>query len=198
GDRVKIIRWVALAAACLSWASFSMGQSVDAFLGFNTLITAARTDGTPKMGGGLYPSVGGDLIFLPHNLGVSGQVAWRGGQANYLGLNVRPIFWNFNLMWQPVPPGVKIRPDLAVGIGSQSLRVYTGNFTCGTFTGCTNYFTSSHLLLHAGLGVKVYLTDHIFLRPAVDWYNIRHNVEYQVPNAFLVGMAIGYTLGPSS
>lgn len=194
---MKIIRWAVLAAACLGMASFSLGQSVDAFLGFNSLITASRTDGTPKEGGGLYPSVGGDLIFLPHGLGISGQVAWRGSQTLYSGLDVRPLFYNFNLMWQPIPPGVTVRPDFSIGIGAQSLRVYTGTFTCGTFTGCTDYFTSSHLLLHAGIGVKVYITDHIFLRPVVDYYNIKNNVEYQVPGAWQAGMSIGYTLGPS-
>jgi len=171
-------------------------QSVDAFVGFNTLVTKTYSNGFPKLGGGLYPSFGGDLIFF-HGFGIGAQVAFRAAQANYFGNTVRPILYDFNIVWEPVPSGARIRPDLALGIGADSLRVYQGFFNCGTFTGCTNYASTNHFILHAALGVKVYVTDHIFLRPAVDYYNIRHDNEYLVPSAWQVGIALGYTLGPS-
>lgn len=195
---MKKIRWAMLAAVCLMWASFAGAQSVDAFLGFNTLITAAGPNGVPKLGGGFYPTVGGDLMFLPHGLGVGVQVAWRASQANYFQVAERPIFYTFNLVWQPAAPGARVRPDFAVGFGAQSLRFYQGTYTCSAFTGCTNYTSSNHIVLHAGVGVKFYLTDHIFLRPAVDYYNIHNNIEFGVPSAWQTGIAIGYTLGPTS
>ncbi|HUX66279.1 MAG TPA: hypothetical protein VMV31_02190 [Terriglobales bacterium] len=191
---MKIFRWVVLAAVCLTWTSFSLGQSVDAFFGFNALVTKAGPSGVPKLGGGLYPNVGGDLIFLPHGLGIGAQVAWRGSMTSY---NVRPVFYTFNLVWEPVAPGFSVRPDIAVGFGAENLRIYTGALNCGYF-GCNNHSSSNHLVLHAGFGLKVYLSDHIFLRPSVDYYNIHNNVEFAVPNAWQVGVSIGYTLGPSS
>lgn len=195
---LKSARWSLLALATLLLTAALPAQSVDAFLGFNTVITKTPPDGIPKFGTGLFPTVGGDLMFLPHGLGLGGQVAWRGSQTDYFGEGVRPILFDFNLVWQPVPPGQKIRPDIAVGIGATSLRFYTGQYSCSTFTGCTDYLSSNHAMLHASVGLKIYLTDHIFLRPGVDFYNIRHNIEFGVPTAWQAGVAIGYTLGPSS
>ncbi len=195
---MKIFRWVVLAAVCLTWTSFSFGQSVDAFFGFNALVTKAGPSGVPKLGGGLYPNVGGDLIFLPHCLGIGAQVAWRGSQANYFGVGERPVFYTFNLVWEPVATGFSLRPDFSVGFGAENLRFYQGVLNCGAFTGCSNHTSSNHLVLHAGFGLKVYLSEHIFLRPSVDYYNIHNNVEFAVPNAWQVGVSIGYTLGPSS
>ncbi|MGH9393770.1 MAG: hypothetical protein ACRD1E_06335, partial [Terriglobales bacterium] len=88
--------------ALLLGAGLCLGQSVDAFIGFNTLITKAGPNGVPKLGGGFYPSVGGDLIFLPHGLGVGAQVTWRGRQTNYFGVGERPVFYTFNMVWNTV------------------------------------------------------------------------------------------------
>ncbi len=199
---MKTLRWTLIPAACLLASSLCLGQSVDAFLGFNTMLTSQNAgytaNGVPKLGSGFYPSVGGDLIFLPHNLGISAQVAWRGGMMNYGGYGLRPIFYDFNLAWEPVAPGSTIRPDFAIGFGAESLRFYTGQYTCTFIGGCTNYTSSNHFMLHAGVGVKIYLTEHIFLRPAVDYYNVRHNIEFGVPSVWQTGISIGYTLGPSS
>lgn len=194
---MKIIRWAVLIAVCLTWTSFGLAQSVDAFFGFNTLITGTAPNGLPKLGGGLYPSVGGDLIFLPHGLGVGMQATWRASQADYFGLGVRPVYYSFNLVWEPVAAGAKVRPDINIGVGSENLRFYQGVLNCGTFTGCSDHTSSNHLVFHAGIGAKIYFSEHIFLRPAVDYFNIHNNAEFGVPSAWQVGMAIGYTLGPS-
>ena len=204
---MKHFRWALLAVVCLSFAVFAPAQSVDAFFGFNTLVTKTGTvldptSGTPfgiKMGGGLYFNAGGDLIFLPHGLGIGAQVTWRAKANNYAGTYARPILYDFNLVWEPVPTGREIRPDFAIGIGADSLRAYQGFYQCGTFTGCTDYVSSNHFVLHASAGVKIYATEHIFLRPAVDYYHIRHNTEFGgIPTAWQLGISIGYTLGPSS
>lgn len=197
---MKLFRWIALATACLALAVFAPAQSVDAFFGFNTLVTRASQQGVPKLGGGLYPNAGGDLIFLPFNLGIEAQVSWRASQSNYFGVGLRPVFYNFGLAWEPVKPGSAIRPDFGIGLGAENLRQYQGILTCSGFTGCTNHSSTNHLLLSANAGLKVYISEHIFLRPSVYFYNIRHNTRDfpDVPTAWQVGLAIGYTLGPSS
>lgn len=194
---MKRLRWIPLLLACFALAAFAPAQSVDAFFGFNTLITKAGPNGFPKLGGGLYPNAGGDLIFLPFNLGIGAQVSWRASQTNYFGVGARPVFYNFDLAWEPVKPGSAIRPDFGIGLGAENLRYYQGVLSCGTFS-CTNHSSSNHLLLTANAGLKVYWGEHIFLRPAVYYYNIRNNVDYNVPSAWQVGISIGYTLGPSS
>lgn len=200
---MKNIRWAVVTASLLWFVGLATptlapAQSVDAFLGFNTLVTGTSANGLPKLGGGLFMNAGGDLIFLPHNLGVGMQAAWRAKQELYNGAVVRPLYYDFDLVWQPTTPSSRVRPDFALGFGTQSLRFYTGTFSCSTFGGCSDYVSSNHLMLHAAVGLKFYITQHIFIRPALDFYNIRHNYEYGIPAAYQPGISIGYTLGPTS
>lgn len=198
---MKHVRWMLVALACLTLIGFSAAQSVDAYIGAGTLLTKGAQDGLPKLGGGTYLNAGGDLIFLPHNLGIGAQVQWRASQSLYQNfgnpVGLRPVLYTFNLVWEPVPVGVGVRPDISVGIGAENLRVYNGFFSCGTFTGCTNHQSNNHFAFHAGLGLKIYWGEHIFLRPAVDYYHVRNNVQFNVPTAWQVGLSLGYTLGPS-
>ena len=198
---MKYIQRPALLVACfLLLAGFASAQSVDAFLGLNALLSGQGLvgNGAPKLGSGAFMNAGGDLMILPHNLGIGAEVAWRASQQNYGGLGARPILYDFNLVWQPVAPGSFLRPDFAIGFGGADMRFYTGSYTCTLLSGCTDYVSSKHFLLHAGVGLKMYITNHIFFRPAVDYYNIRHDYEYRVPDAWQVGVSIGYTLGSSS
>lgn len=202
---MKTIRWIVVAAACLMMAGLTVAQSVDAYLGLGTLITKASPlaqFGVPKLGGGAYFNAGGDIIFLPHNLGLGAQVQWRASQMDYFGQGLRPVFYTFNLAWEPVPTGVSLRPDFNIGFGAENLRVYSGGYTCGVFS-CSNHTSDNHLVLHAGVGLKIYWGEHLFLRPGVDYYNIRHNFsntgpDFEIPAAWQAGISIGYTLGPSS
>lgn len=194
---MKYTRWMVALAACLAMVGFAAAQSVDAYVGLGTLLTKASPSGVPKMGGGAYLNAGGDFIFLPHDLGIGAQVQWRASQSDYFGVGARPVLYTFNLVWDPVPTGLRFRPDISVGIGAENLRLYQGIFTCGSFTGCTNHQSSNHFAFHAGLGLKVYWGQHLFLRPALDYYHIHDNTEYDVPTAWQVGLSLGYTLGPS-
>lgn len=201
---MKAYRLFAVLICILALGRWGAAQSVDAFFGFNTL-TANHNDMFPYMGGGFFPSVGGDLILFNAPFlgawGVGGEVAWRGKQMVYTAQNgfvapVRPILYDFNLVWEPVSLP-RITPVIELGFGAESLRVYTPTFTCSSFSGCTNYQSSNHLMGHLGVGVRLYLTDHIFIQPDAHLYAIRHNLEFQVPNARRFGIAIGYTLRAS-
>jgi hypothetical protein len=48
----------------------------------------------PKMGG-LFGTVGGDLMFMPH-FGVGAESSFRMSQGAYAGLKYRPTFYDFN------------------------------------------------------------------------------------------------------
>lgn len=200
---MKTHRLILVAVCIMVLAGVGAAQSVDAFFGFNTL-TADHNDQFPYMGGGFFPSVGGDLVLFNTPLigawGFGGEVAWRGKQMAYINsfgvFPVRPILYDFNLVWEPISLP-RITPVIELGVGAESLRVYSSQFTCGSFTGCTNYQSSNHLMGHLGVGVRLYLTDHIFIQPDAHLYVIRHNIEFQVPNARRFGIAIGYTLRAS-
>lgn len=200
---MKALRLTIVMACVLALGAMASAQSVDAYFGFNTL-TAKHSDLFPYMGGGFFPSVGGDLILFNSafvgSWGVGAEVAWRGKQTVYtnggFSAPVRPILYDFNLVWEPIALP-HITPWVEAGVGAESLRVYSPFFTCGAFTGCTNYTSTNHLLGHLAVGARLYVTDHIFIQPDAHLYVIRHNFEFGVPNVRRFGIAIGYTLRAS-
>ncbi len=185
------------ALALFSLTGISSAQSVDAFFGVNAL-TASQPAGVPSLGGGAFTAVGGDLL-LWHNFGFYGEAAWRYKQGSYAGNPVRPIFYDFGGAWAPVQfASGRVVPLFRAGLGVQSIRVYQPFYNCGSFTGCSNYTTTNHLSGHFAAGLKLYLTQHIFLMPEANLYLIRNNFEYQASHASMFGISIGYTLGQSN
>lgn len=183
-------------------AGLASAQSVDAYFGLNAL-TASRSPNLPYLGGGTYLNVGGDLIFF-HGLGFGAEAAWRASTTAYIippspqlpngfGAPVRPVFYDFDAVWEPLSLPW-ITPVIEAGVGAASFRFYQQYFTCGAFSGCTDYSSSNHLLLHLGVAANVYLTDHIFIRPMADLYVIRNDNEFGASSARRFGVAIGYTL----
>lgn len=179
----------------LGFTRLASAQAVDAYLGLNTMMSAndpTRLD----LRGGLFPQVGGDIIFF-HGLGFGADVAWRGSQSVTDNTVYRPLFYDFNLVWEPLGSAVNINPVLEAGIGAQSLRVYQGYYHCGTFSGCSNYFSSNHFATHLGAALRIYITSHIFLAPTAQFYFIRNNTEFGVGSTRMFGISLGYTLRAS-
>jgi hypothetical protein len=165
-------------------------------LGFGVSALGAPTKnsfGTQGMGGGAYLSFSGDFIFWKQ-VGVQGEVAWRASENLYQGFQpYRTIFYDFNGIYAPTL-GRHASIELMGGIGAASHRFYTPFFNC-TFTGCTNYVSSNHFMGHAGAGIKLYLTDRLFIRPEAHGYFIHNNVEFNDNIAYRFGASIGYTFG---
>lgn len=197
---MKSLRWALIAAVAVSLASLASAQSVDAFFGFDTLMAShyyANEGIAPSyLGGGFYSGIGATFYFAD-GLGINGEVYWRDSVQDYGGYSVRPVFYDFNLAWSPAAlSGNTVKPDFYVGVGDDNWRLYTGEYICSTFS-CTDYVASNHLTLDLGADAKIYVRGHIFLAPEVHWYDIRHDFEYDVPDAWRVGIRLGYTLGGS-
>ena len=195
----------AIVAAVLLFVNLSSAQQGDVSLGFSALMSPG-TDGCsvdsvsgflicPEKGG-VYPSIGADVIFHKR-LGFGFDVAWRGGQGNYGGTGVpyRPILLDFNGVYQP-RLGKKAGLDLVGGIGWQSTRFYSSNYTCSYFS-CTNFVSSHHFLVDVGAGLRYYVWGHVFVRPEVRYYWVNNNSpDFTKGSLFRVGASIGYTIGP--
>lgn len=186
--------------------SFASAQQGDAMFGFGTLLSPNAdpcngVTGCPEKGG-LYPNVGVDVIFH-RRIGFGFDVAWRGSQGAYGGVGgvpYRPILLDFNAVYQP-RLGKKAGLDLFGGVGWQSTRFYSGNYTCNYFS-CTNFQSTHHFLINFGAGVRYYVWGHVFLRPEARYYWINNNTDasnlapFSSNNVIRVGASIGYTIGP--
>lgn len=182
-------------------ASLASAQQGDAYFGFGTL----TSPGAPACNiaflcpekGGLYPNVGGDVIFH-RRIGFGADVSWKGGQGAYGasgGQPFRPILVDFNGVYQP-RLSKKAGLDLSAGIGFQSTRFYGYQPTTGCVYFGACYTSSNHFLVDLGGGVRYYVWGHVFVRPEVHYYKVFNNtVDFSSDNLVRLGASIGYTIG---
>ena len=183
--------------------NFASAQQADASLGFGTITSpGAAACGTSGNGncpekGGLYPTVGFDVIFHKR-IGFGFDTSWRGGQGTYPDIDIpyRPILLDFNAVYQP-HIGKKVGLDVVGGIGYQDTRFYSSNYSC-SFISCINYTSSNHFLVDFGAGLRYYVWGHVFVRPEVRYYQIINNTaDFTSGNIIRLGGSIGYTIGGS-
>ena len=145
-----------------------------------------------EVGGGVFPSLGGDVV-LWNNVGVGGQVAWKGGQGFYslAGLNYRPIIWDIDATYARRAGRVGFAG--MAGIGGESIRFY-GIQSCNSFS-CQNFVSTNHFLTHLGAALRLYATRSIYVAPQLDYYYVKNNQEFTTNNVTRYSINIGFTFG---
>ena len=171
-------------------------QQIDIGFGLSGITSPSSGSSTsysaPSQGGGIYPGFSGDFL-LKKNLGVQGEIYWKGSQGVYNGYQpYRPLFWDFNGIWLP-HLAKHFTGELVAGIGVESIRFYNNYSTCSYITGCTNYTSSNHFLGDFGGGIRFYPVGNFFVRPEARFYLIHNNVEFNSDHATRYGVTIGYT-----
>jgi hypothetical protein len=189
----KILLYVASFCLMCSFASTARAQQFDLSFGMSGLTAPGTTpDGIQTIGGGSYSTFGVDFLFY-HNVGVGFNAAFRNHQNLYQGFQpFRPFFYDVDAVYAP-PLGKRAQAELSAGIGTESVRFYTPFLTCGTFTGCTNFVSSNHFLGQFGGGLRLYVTQRIFIRPEAHLYLVHNNVEFSSSRATRFGVSIGYS-----
>ncbi len=193
---LRRLTFLGISCVLLLLVSVAGAQQFDAAFGYSTVTSQPASDATGSyspqmMGGGGWLSFSGDFLFK-HQLGVQGEVSWRAKQNIGYGFQpYRPILYDFNGIWAP-RFGPRAGAEVMGGFGAESIRFYTPYVNC-SFSGCTDYVSSQHLMGHVGGGLKFYVTHSIFVRPEVHAYFIRNNYEFSGPRAFREGVSIGYT-----
>lgn len=187
----------------LFFAHFALAQQGDIMIGGGTLLSSNPNAGSgfnPSEKGGTYINIDGNVIGFKKRLGINIGTAWRASQTNYYGdsgLTYRPIFTDFNAIYQP-KLGKKVGLDVFGGIGIASTRFYAQQFvSCGAFS-CTNYTSSNKFMEDLGGGIRYYVWRHAFVRPEVHYYHIQSNTDpfnFSSNNVVRVGASIGYTIG---
>jgi hypothetical protein len=206
---VKRIRsylaWFALPFFCAPFAHAQSGFDVN--LGFGTYHAKSTGQSINTFGDGtLYPTpslggfflgLGGNLMLYP-KLGIGFEANIQPNKPDYAGLQARTTLWDINGIYQPVS-AKRASLQLQGGIGGANMKFYYSSRFCDVFVGCSNqnqYLESSnHFQLHGGVGVQLYLTDHVFVRPQFDVHYV-HNF-YQFGTNFVPGATVwlGYSFG---
>jgi Outer membrane protein beta-barrel domain len=143
---------------------------------------------TPSLSGFML-GFGGDLM-LWKKFGVGAEVSLQPAKQTYVNLNAqaasnglntlsldsRMTIYDFDGILQPVSTK-KIAVKIKGGIGGANLKFYQSGSASNQVIGSQNfsqyYGSSNHFQIHGGLGVQIYLTEHVFVRPEFDvhWVN---------------------------
>ena len=200
----SILRSILITALVLCAFSASMvrAQQVDAYLGLGTARTSSTGQSINTFGDGILyatPAMGGAFenfgvnVFVNRQVGVGWTASWRAAH-DYAGLQYRPAFHTFDAIFQPAKLRTKrSTPEFRAGIGFASIHFdFDDQQSCDQVPGCPS---SRHFLQHLGAATRLYVTDHVFLRPSVDIHHVN--------NFFLFGnnwvprysLSLGYSFG---
>jgi len=217
----KISRYLPLALALFCGLKLATAQSlIDVNVGFGTVTDKASTTGmdqstfapcpltsvtcSPTLSlGGMFMGVGANLMLWKH-FGVGADVTLQPGKpsyaqlpAYYVNLKSRETFYEFNGIYQPVNTK-KATLQLIGGIGGANTKYYTSSSAAGQITSTTTYpfGSANHFQIHAGAGVQIYLTDHVYVRPQFDFHYVPNFTQQYGSTTVIQGMVwLGYTIG---
>lgn len=145
------------------------------------------------------------------HFGVGADVSFQPAKQDYINLNAsaaanglstltlqsRMTLYDFNGIVQPYK-GKKAALKLIGGIGGANLKFYEAG-SSSSFIGSQNfsqYFQSSnHFQVHGGVGVQIYVTDHMFVRPQFDVHYVHNLNEFGRNLVTQESVWVGYTFG---
>ena len=163
----------------------SSGRQINTF-GDGTLY------GTPGMGG-LFTNFGVN-VFITKQVGVGFERSWRTSQADYAGLQYRPSFYHFDAIFQPAKiASRRFSPEFRTGIGGASLHFsFAGQDACDRVPGCPS---SRYFQTHFAAAARLYVTDHVFFRPALDIHHVKNFIQFGSNWASQFSIGVGYGFG---
>jgi hypothetical protein len=147
---------------------------------------------TPSLSGATI-GFGGDLM-LWKKFGVGAEVAFQPAKQTYVNLNAsaaasglntlavqsRMTLFDFNGIYEPVNTK-KVALKLEGGIGGANLKFYesgSSSSVLGSQNSSQYLASTNHFQVHGGVGVQIYLTDHIFVRPQFDVHYVRNLTQF--------------------
>jgi Outer membrane protein beta-barrel domain len=147
---------------------------------------------------GMFLGIGGD-VFMNKHFGVGAEVNLQPVKNDYGPLQFRQTFYDVNGIYAPVnEKRAQLQFQGGVG-GARTSFSFTQSSCVGTAVCSTSsqpVGNSGHFQVHAGVGLQLFLTQHIFIRPQFDVHYVP-NLTQQfggtiVPQATVW---VGYSLG---
>ncbi len=199
------IRSISFLAFALCLGSVAHAQDADVLFGAGFVTDSSSNSvstllGTPLTSPSLnatFGKVGGDFMIKKH-LGFGAETDFQFSHANYQGFQARPIFYDFNAVYMPgVGRFSRVVPEIQGGIGGVRMTFVYNSTSCDTLVGCTSsavpYESASHFQLHVGVGVRLYATKHLFVRPQFDYHYVPNFIQYGSNSVPEFGAAVGWS-----
>jgi hypothetical protein len=164
---------------------------------------------TPSLSGATI-GFGGDLM-LWKKFGMGAQVAFQPAKETYVNLSAsaaanglnslavtsRMTLFDVNGIFEPVNTK-KVTLKLEGGIGGANLKFYesgSSSSVLGNQSSSQYIESANHFQVHGGLGVQIYVTDHIFIRPQFDVHYVRNLTEFGSNVVTSETVWLGYSWG---
>jgi len=218
----RICRYLPILSLPLLCVPFASAQSsVDFRLGFGTARDKSNGGGidspdsvnaygtcTPGTGdpycltnpdlGGFFLGFGGDVM-LWRRFGIGATADVQPKRSNYGPLLYRQAFYDVNAIFAPVSTK-RVSLHLEGGIGGAHTGFAINQSGCVGTAVCSNQTlpvgTSNHFDIHAGVGISLYVTEHVFIRPEFDLHYAPGLTDQFNSNVVPAGMVwVGYSFG---
>jgi len=181
----------------------SNGSGIDNANSINAFGICSPSSGDPNCQktpglGGFFLGLGGDVMMTKH-FGVGAEFNLQPAKNDYGPLQYRQTFYDFNGIYAPVNQK-RVQLQLQGGIGgARTSFSFTQNACVGTAV-CTSSSqpvgSTNHFQVHAGVGVQLFLTDHIFIRPQFDLHYVPNFTDQFGSTAVPQGTVwVGYSWG---
>jgi hypothetical protein len=203
-----VSRFLSLTGLSLVFVALAAAQgSVDAYVGAGAITGGSNGMAIDTFGTGNFVNtptlkgatmnLGGEFFVTPH-FGIGGELVFRPGKSDYAGLLYRPMFYDVNGIWKPSLKQKRVVPEFQGGIGGVNLRFYVPP-SCDSFGGCSSSNTflesSHHFQVHAGAGVRFYVTRSVFVRPQFDIHWVHNFFQFGGNFVPQYSAVVGYSFG---
>lgn len=163
----------------------SNGQQIDTFSDM-TLHPTGRLGGTF--------TDWGFNVFFGKQFGLGWTGSWKWSSGDYAGLGYHANFQVFDGIYQPAKIRTKrFAPELRAGLGLMGLHFeFNDQQSCTQVPGCpdTHFFVA-----HLGGAARFYVTNHVFVRPAVDVHYVHDFFPFGSNWVPRYSMSVGYSFG---
>jgi hypothetical protein len=145
-------------------------NSLNPFAGCTPSPTDPTCEATPGLGR-VFMGLSADGMLSKH-FGIGGGLNFQPAKGNYGPLLSRQLFYDFNGIYAPINLK-RVQLRLEGGIGGSHTGFSFSQSECVGIVVCSTYVSSvgasSHFQVHVGAGVQIYVTQHIFIRPQLDF-----------------------------
>lgn len=140
----------------------------------------------------------GDGMLSKH-FGIGGGFDFEPTKGNYGPLQYRQEFYNFNGLYVPINnKHFALRLEGGIGGAHTGFSIFQNQ--CVGIAVCSGYTSpvggANHFEQNAGVGVQIYLTQHIFLRPQFEYRHVDGFTQQFGRDSLLQGVIyVGYNFG---